>query len=856
MMHTLEPARDAGVLRWFADAIQDLRFAIRTLRKNPGFAIVAVLTLALGIGANTAIFTLFDAILLRSLPVRDPTRLVLFSDSVSEGTSTGNPPRGRWELFSYEAYEYLRRQRLPYESLAAVRSGDSPVSVHVKGESSTTPQVQRAQAQLVSGNYFRTMGVEAALGRMLTTDDDRRNASPAAVVRHAFWRQSLHSNPAAIGTVAILNGTAFTIVGVAPPEFFGERVRRPPDFWVPLAFQPQIELRSSYVDRADAYWLKVIGRLAPNATRALAQTATTVALRQFLTSTAGTTLTPERELEIQKSYVELADGARGISTLRRLYSEPLHVLLVVVALVLLIACANVGNLLLTRATARRSEMSMRIALGAGRGRLVRQLLAEGVLLATLAAACGILLARWVVNSLLALVVSQGSPVRATIDGSVLAFTIAIAAPAALLFGLAPAMYAWRTDLASAIKTAKGNATLVRRRRGASHLLVAAQIAISLVLLVGANLFARSLLNLQTQPLGFDANHVLLVRVNPRLAGYQPADTVAAYRRLYDRLNTLPGVSSATLARYSPLGGSRSARAGSVDGYTPKPGESVSLETVLVGPSYPETLGIPLIQGRAINLQDTAGRTKVAMVNQAFVRQYFPRENPIGRHFGVGGSTSANDIEIVGILGDAQFHDARDPVGPIAFTSLLQDVSQFALDCEIEVRAIGDPAAVSNEVRKAVAEVDPNLPMNEPRTLREQIASTFGSQRLAAELVAFFGVLALTLACVGLYGTIAQIVIRRTGEIGVRMVLGAGRQNVLWMIMRQTLALLAIGIVVGVPSSFAAARLVAHQLFGVTSADPASFALAVGILSVVAVLAGLVPARRATRVNLLIALRSE
>src|SRR5436309_163108 len=489
MMHTLE-ARDAGALRWLADAVQDLRFAIRTLRKNPGFAIVAVLTLALGIGANTAIFTLFDAILLRSLPVRDPTRLVLFTESVSEGTTTGNPPEGRWEQFSYETYEYLRRQPLPYESLAAVRSGESPVSVHVKSESSTPPPVQRAQAHPVSGNYFHTMGVEAALGRMLTPDDDRRTASAAAVVSHSFWRRSLQSNPAAIGTVAILNGTAVTIVGVAPPEFFGERVRRPPDFWVPLVFQPQIELRPTNLDRTDAYWLKLIGRLAPNATRAPAQMATTVALRQFLTSAAGTKLTPERELEIQKSYVELVDGARGISIPRRLYSEPLHVLLVVVALVLLIACANVGNLLLARAAARRSELSMRIALGAGRGRLVRQLLAEGVLLAALAAACGILLAQWAVNALLALVV-RGSPIQATIDGPVLVFTIVIAALAALLFGLAPAAYAWRMDLASAIKTAQGGATLTRRRLGSGHMLVAAQIAISLVLLVGASLFGRS-----------------------------------------------------------------------------------------------------------------------------------------------------------------------------------------------------------------------------------------------------------------------------------------------------------------------------------------------------------------------------
>jgi predicted permease len=847
------PGRLSG---WLGDLGQDLRYALRILRKNPAFAVITIFILALGIGANTAIFTLFDAILLRSLPVRDPARLVLFSAGFSEGTSTGNPPKGRWELFSYEVYEALRRQPLPFESLAAVRSGEAAVSVHIPTESSGDRRVQRAQAHLVSGNYFSTMGVETALGRTLTADDDRPGATPAVVVSHGFWRQQLHANPAAIGTIAILNGTAFTIVGVTPPDFFGERVRRAPDFWMALVFQPQIELRPSYVDRDDAYWLNLIGRLAPNGTRTQAQTATTFALRQFLASKEGANLTAEREREIHDSRVELADGASGISGPRYLYSEPLHVLMAVVALVLLIACANVGNLLLTRAADRQREISMRMALGASRGRLVRQLLTESLLLATLGAGAGVLLARWVVNGLLALVVATSSPVHAVLNARVLVFTLAMTLVAGILFGLAPVLHAWRTDLLTAIKSGSRRAGSVRRGFGAAQTLVAMQIAVSLVLLVGANLFARSLLNLEKHPLGFEPDRVLLARINPRLAGYEPTDAVVMYRKLYDRLNALPGIRSATLARYSPLGGGNSVNAGIVEGYTPKPGERVALETVLVGPSYPETLGIRLMLGRPISLQDSPGRPKVAMVNESFVRQYFPNENPIGRHFGVSGSPGPTDIEIVGVLRDAQFHDVRDQIRPIVFTALFQDSSQFGLDCEIEVRTIGEPGAASNQVRQAVAEVDRNLPMNDARTLGEQVASTFNRQRLAARFVSFFGALALTLACAGLYGTIAQTVVRRTNEIGIRMALGAEHHDVLWMILRHTLVLLVIGLAVGIPSAFAAARLVANQLFGLRAADPLSFALAVTALAAVAVVAGLVPARRATRIDPIAALRSE
>ncbi len=843
----------ADTLRWLWDLGQDLRYAVRTLSKNRGFAAVAVLTLALGIGANTAIFALFDAILLKSLPVRDPERLVLFSASPGEGTYTGNVPTGRWTQFSTEAYAFLRKQPLLYESLAAVQSGQATVSVRLPGDSTDAGP---ARAHAVSGTYFAAMGVAAVVGRTLGDDDERPGAPAAAVVSYGFWKQRLHGEAAAIGQVANLNDTAFTIVGVTPPEFFGERVRRPPDFWVPLLYQPQIELRPSYLTRTDAYWLNLVGRLSTTATRIQAQTASTVALQQFLRNQAGAELTPERTREIQDSRVELVDGAGGISGLRQVYSAPLRVLLVVVALVLLIACANVANLLLSRAEARRSEVAVRVALGASRARLTRQLLTESLLLAALGAACGVLLAKWAANALLALVASKTSPVHAALDTPVLMFTAAITILAGVVFGLVPAVHAGRADLVTALKSGSRGVTSMRRWIGAAEVLVAAQIAVSLVLLVGASLFARSLLNVERQPLGFDQEHVLLARINPRLAGYQTTNVESLYRTLYARLTALPGIRSATLARYSPLGGSNSVRAGRVEGYSPQPGERVSLETILVGPAYPETLGMALKQGRAIALQDVRGAPKVAMVNEAFVRHFLAGQNPLGRHVGFGGSTGAIDLAIVGVLQDAQFQNARDEIRPVVFTALLQDASQFALDCEIEVRTAGEPAAVSNEIRAAVAEVDRNLPVSDTKTLREQVSSTFGSQRLAAQFMSAFGGLALVLACVGLYGVVSQAVVWRTNEIGLRLALGAQPQDVLRMLLKDTLVVVMAGLAVGIPAAYAGTRLVASQLYGLDATDPLSFAFAAGAMTCVAAIAGLLPARRAARVDPMFALRTE
>jgi predicted permease len=837
---------------WLADVVQDLRFACRTLVKHPGFSAVAVATLALGIGANTAIFTLFNAILLRSLPVADPSRLVLFDDGVGEGTSSGDTPTGRWTLFSMEVYRDLRDQPLGFASLGAMRSGETPVLARMSAAGGSG-QAERAQAHLVSGNYFDVLGVGAALGRTLTPSDDRAGAPPAAVLSDGFWRLKLNADPSIVGRTIVLNRTSFTIVGVTPREFFGERVRRPADLWVPLAFQPQIELTPSVLDQSDTYWLSLIGRLAPGVSLAQAQTASNTALRRFLTHAAGATPSADRQKEIRESRIELVPGATGVSNLRALYSEPLHVLIAVVGLVLLIACANVANLLLTRAAARRSEISMRIALGAGRSRLVRQLLTESLLLAGVGAACAVLLAAWIARALLLLVASPTTPVEASMDWTVLAFTVAIAICAGLLFGIAPALQASRTDLVTVMKARQGSGAAGGGRSRFAGTLVSVQIAVSLVLLVGASLFASTLAHVQREPLGFDADHVLLARVNPRLAGYPPAAALELYRRIYDRLAILPGVQSVTFARYSPLGGSRSVFGGVIEGYTPRPNEKVELEMVQVGPSYPETLGIPLLQGRSVGIHDVGEGPMVAMVNQTFVRRYLSSVNPIGRHFGVD---SKPDVEIVGVLADAQFHNARAAIEPMAFIAQLQKANQFALDAEFAVRTVGDPALAVAAVRHAIAEVDPNLPLNDPQPLAAQVSRTFDADRLAAKLVGFFGLLALALAAIGLYGAIAQNVAQRTNEIGVRMALGAERSSVLAMILRQTGILLLAGLVLGGPAAAGAARLVSAQLFGVSPADPLSFGGAIVVLAAVALLAGYIPARRATKVDPVYALRAE
>ena len=833
--------------------LRDIRYSWRVLLKRRAFSLVALVILALGIGANTAIFTLINAVILKPLPVHAPEELVLFNDSASEGTRTsnGNVAPGRWEYLSYPAYRHFREHDTSFQELSAFRSGESRVSVRrpdlQSGES------ERASGHLVSGNYFAVLGVNAAQGRVLTNGDDSPGAPPAVVLSHGYWKQKFNSDGGAVGKSLLINSTAFTIVGVMPEEFFGTRIRRSPDFWLPLAFQPQVELQASYLEDNTVFWLNMIGRLKPGVPIEQAQASVNTGLRQFLTAARGDQLDDNNRQAIQNSFVTLAPGGRGLSGLRSFYSQALRMLMVIVALVLVIACANVGNLLLSRAAARQAEISLRQALGASRWRLVRQLLTESLVLAVIGGLAGILLAQWGV-SLLVSRLAATSPLDVKPDSSVLLFTLGISVMSGVLFGLAPALRATKTDLTTALKEKS-----TRGRKGRLNLgsiLVVAQVAVSLVLLVGAGLFARSLIKLQQEDLGFNNENVLLASVDTRLAGYQPNDLSNVYRQLYDRVSALPNVRSVTIATYSPMAGSSRSSSLTVRGYTPNQGDNMIVGDILVGPRFAETLGVPLLMGREIGLQDTPASTKVAVINQSLAQAFFGDQNPLGRLMTFDSGSDNDDFEIVGVIGDAKYDSPREQPERTVYRPILQVQDGGAFSNVFEIRTLGDPINLSGEVRATIQQFNDELPVLNFTTLKAQTDDALKQERLVAQMVSFFGLLGLLLSCVGLYGIMAHAVVRRTNEIGIRMALGAERRDIVWMVLKESLMLIAVGLAIGLPASWAAGRLVSSQLFGMTPDDPLTLSVAVVLLSVVGALSGYLPARKASRVDPLIALRYE
>lgn len=827
---------------------KDIRYGVRALIKRPAFTIVVVITLALGIGANTAIFTLVNAVLMKSLPISKPEELVLFSGARGEGTSRGDPPVGEWELFSYDAYQYMRNHNESFQEIAAFRSGESRLSVTLPGAAT----VQRSQGQLVSGNYFSLLGVPAMLGRTFTPDDDKVGGQGTVVVSNRYWQQQLGSDHSIIGKNIQINNNSFTVIGVTPTEFFGVRVRRPPDFWIPIAFQPQIEMRSSSLEDKRVFWLSLMGRLKPGVDMNSAQANSNLILRQFLTEDAGSQLSDERKRDIEKTHLALADGSRGISGLRFIYSKPLQMLMAIVAMVLLIACANVGSLFLSRAAGRKAEMSLRLALGASRVRIIRQLLVESLLLSLAGGVGGVLLAMWGVRILVGLV-SRESPLDTRPDLWVMGFTAAISIASGLVFGLIPAIRASRTDLAISMKE-KTRISGSGFRFGLPSALVIIQVCLSMVLLTGAGLFARSLLRLEQEDLGFNRQNVLLVSIDPRLAGYKPAELVPFYQRLLAQVKAVPGVRESSVATYSPLSGSVSSSSFSIVGYKPAPDERMTAEYLLIGPGFAQSLGVQMLQGRPIDITDTLASKKVALVNQAFADRYFKGQNPLGRI--LGDDDPKSHSEIVGVIGNIKSSDAREAARPTIYAPILQADDQSGYSATLLIRTQNDAELLTPAIRDAIAQIDPKMPVYGVTTMNEQLQNTFRQDGLIARLMSFFGLLALLLACVGLYGVMANSVVRRTSEIGIRMALGAQRSNILWMVMRDTLWLLLVGLIIGIPLALGAAHLVSNQLFGLKPTDPVSLVAAASFLTVVAILAGYLPARRASRVNPLIALRDE
>ncbi len=673
---------------------------------------------------------------------------------------------------------------------------------------------------------------------------------PVAVLSHAFWVRHLGSSPEAIGRPLRMNGTQYTVLGVTPPDFQGATVGSPTDIWVPLAMQAELERSRRVLADRNVMWLRIIGRLPPQVSPDLAATRTNELFHRLLVAEAGTEVTPRGKLEIERLTTHLTPFAKGFSGLRGRYSRPLVILMVIVGLVLLIACANVGNLLLARASSRQREVAVRLALGASRRRLVRQLLTESLLLALLGGALGLLVARWILSFLLSLIVS-GPKLAVGLDPQVLAFTLGVSVLTALLFGLVPARRATRVELDPALKSRTVISGEPGRGIGLRQGLVISQVALSLLLLVVAGLFLRSLQNLRDQELGFRSEGVLLVDIDPQGGGYSPEQLPGLYRDLVQRLEALPGVDSASLSLFSPLNRSRWRTEASVAGYDPTGEDANEIEATFVTPGYLETLGVPLLGGRALDENDREGAPKVAMVNEAFARQYFGGESPVGKRFGTEGEESSQEIEITGVVPDLKVHDLWSETPRLVYFPVAQH-GESLYSLQVHARSTLSAA----EVRTAVAAVAPDLPITSVRSLEEQVEGSLRQERLLSQLTAFFGLLALLLAAVGLYGVLAYGVSQRTNEIGIRMALGAEPAQVLGTVFGTAMRWVGTGIVIGLAAAVAASRFLSSLLFGLDPIDPMTLLLTTAVLTAVAALATYAPARRASRLDPVRALRCE
>lgn len=835
--------RDASTLLWLSTVLQDLRYGIRQLRRAPVLVAAAVLSLALGIGANTAIFTLINAVMFQYLPVHEPGKLVLFNDAIRTGVYSGDAIQA--DEFSFGFYQYLKTQNTSFEDLCAFRQGSDRVVMHLTG-SSDSKTWERARVHLVSGNYFEVLGVGTAAGRLLVPSDDSPAAPPAAVLSFSFWRDRFRLQTSIVGQAVVLNGTAFTIVGVAAPEFFGERIESAPDFWLPLSTQPQVLKRESFLTAKDVFWLNLLGRLKPGVSSASAEANVNLNLHRYYLDQAGSSPSPQARRKIEAAHIRLKPGGGGISGLRILYSRPLHLLMAVTALVLLIACANVAALLLARASARRPEFLARLALGASRNRLLRQVLTENMLLSFISGVFGAGFAWWSVR-LLILFLHVNPSVKVRPDLSVLLFGFALCVITGLLFGAIPAIKFSRTDSS----LGRGSLRKMWLMSGANALIIL-QIALSLGLVVGSGLLARSLVALENQNIGFQRNQILVIRTDTSLAGYEPNQFFPLYRDLGERLLRIPRVTSASIARFMPLNGSVSSGNFSLEGHDVPSGVNLTVHDLPVGPHFFETLGIPLLLGRAIDERDTPSAPRVAVVNQSFVRLYLRHENPIGRHMRLGSPFKPPGAEIVGVVGDARFFDLHEQAPPMVFFSLWQVPTPTI---EAAVRTTADPLQIAAAARGVFKQVNSRLPI-ETLTMNSQVEHTLEQQKMITTLCGIFGAVSLLLACVGVYGTFAYSVAGRTHEIGIRMAIGAQQRSVIWLVLRDATVLTLCGLALGLPLALGGTHLLGSLLYHVKWTDPVGIGAAVLLITLTVLMASYLPARRAGRVDPSRALRVE
>jgi predicted permease len=836
---------------WF-----DLRYGLRGMSRNPGLTAVAVLSLALGIGANTAIFSFIEALILKALPVQDPKALVLFGPGTSSGNSDGFP-NDDMRLFSYSIYRTMQQKCGVFSGVAAISSFDYNEHGTIGDGSALEP----IDAQLVSGTYFNVLGVKPAIGRVLTDADDQvLGGHPIAVASYGWWTRRFARNPSVVGKTFRIGETAYTIVGVASPGFQGTTVGHSPNVWIPLQMADAISRGPHKLNDKFYRWLDIIARRRPGVTPAQAQANVNVVLRQILEDYAGPQPSTERKQDILKAHIELQSAATGMSFLRRQFAKPLWMLMGIVGLVLLIACANIANLLLARGTMRRRELAMRLALGAGRSRLVRQLLTEGLALAVMGGAAGLLLAAWAGQFLLRMV-STGQvliPVDVAPDARVFVFTFLVTLATSLLFSMLPALRATRVQPGAALGEGR-SAVAYQVHSPLGKALIVSQVALSLVLLVGAGLFVRSLVNLMNVNTGFNPRNVLEVWVDSSATGYtDDARLTNLYHQVESNVDALPGVEASSFSIFTFNGG-----AWGEDVWPKgKSGARTSEDNAsfnAVGTGYFQTMGLPILAGRGIGPEDTATSPRVAVINQTMARRLFPGESPLGKQFETTGSKPGNEIEVVGVVKDAKYTDLDEEPISMAYFPYTQYEPDWGIGLylgKFVVRYSGDPRLVVPEVKRAIGAANASMPVERVFTLPEKVANSIVYPRLVAQLSSFFGLLAVFLACVGIYGLMSYTVSRRTNEIGIRMALGAQQAHVLRMVMRETVLLVGIGLAIGIPAALAGGRLVASMLFGLKPADPMTILAALALLLLVAAFAGYLPARRAARVDPMAALRYE
>ncbi len=825
--------------------IRNVRYALRMLRRTPVVTGIAILSLALGIGANTAIFSIVDAVLLRMLPVRNPEQLIILTIANSNQSDLS---------FSYPAFQKFRDQSRSFSKIWAF-SNVRRMSLSVDG------QPEMVYAQLVSGDFYTGLGVDAALGRTFTREEDKTPGSqPVVVISHSFWERKFGMDQSALGKKIFLNGSPFSVIGIAPQGFYGVSISAATDIWLPTSMQAQVESsgEGAAFNRPDWLWLKIMGRpqvgVSEQQVRADVNFTYQQVLREWADSPFTNALSPIVRQRRLASTVEIMPASQGLADLQQRLSRPLLVLMAVVGAVLLIACVNLANLLLSRTVARQKEVAMRLALGASRATIIWQFLTESIVLSLIGGAFGLIFAWWGRQSILFFLANElPTLVQFRLDARLLGFMTVISILTGILFGILPALRAARFDLNSALKETAQSITSSSLGALAGKALVISQVAFSLVLLISAGLFVRSLANLRD--IESDPNHdrILVFSARPTLIGYRSDQLVDLYNRLLKDLESLPGIQSVSLSMSVPLGaGGLWRRSLVIPGYTTQSNEEMFVGVNAVSPRYFETLGIPLLSGRDFRLQDDTKAPKVAVVNESVARQYFGGQNPIGRQFAFGNGQP--NVEIVGLVKDTKYASLRERNERVIYIPFLQRERLEGMT--FEVRSDSDPKSITNAIRSRVQAINRDLPIFEIKTMRQQIDASLVQERLVATLVGFFSLLALLLTFAGLYGVMSYGVTRRINEIGIRMALGATRRDIIWLVMRKAMALVLIGVAAGLGISLALTRLISSLLFGIASTDPITIALAVVLLLITSAVAGFLPASKAARTDPLIALRYQ